>query len=623
MLAYSYLCSRITNEDELMTKKYLMTAAILSCAMTVGVLTACTNNIDNPSDPILGDDSGIVGNWFSDISGMTYAKWNYGKTWQNTEFKADGTGTTRIYYLVGDKAIGCEKIDFTYTASASGELTMTPTDRDVMTAKWQVVGDELHFGDGNDINLSFKKTTSDMAANFDTWSKTEGMIDVPQPAKYTMFVYGNAGGRMDDIIETGFWETTKKFLTDHNNVRVVCMYKYGKDEPDVGNPFKGKYAKPGDIVWFELTDKTDLNTIKESGLQAIGMGEEAKQLKICNPNTMRMFLEFSSLQCPAEDYVMGIWGHGSAFDAMNDVPGKYEIKNPTRGVMADEWVDDEWMDMYEMYDAMKAAGIERFNTLMFHNCYMGNMETLTQARTFADYIFASAHVLSSNGELMTGFVRGLVETGDPVKAGGLMFERCTPVWQNSYADEANHDYANGDYKMIRTDKFEPIIDAAKQLCDRLLELYPTQKEAIDRATKSVYRVEAIRIDEELKYEWEKPFFDIANYAQLLAKETDDVELKNISATLDNAFKEAFVHDRDVNKSKKHLDHYTLSVCLLNHKYYTHDYKTRMPSLGALNNYNEGYEKCDFHKLTGWGNWLDTNEQNLGSNPQKGGGGKLE
>jgi hypothetical protein len=99
--------------------------------------------------------------------------------------------------------------------------------------------------------------------------------------------------------------------------------------------------------------------------------------------------------------------------------------------MTDEWVDGEWMDMYQMHDAMQAAGIKKFNTLMFHNCYMGNMETLTQAYNFADYIFASAHALSSNGELMTEFVRGLVETGDPVKAGGLMFERCTPVWQNS------------------------------------------------------------------------------------------------------------------------------------------------------------------------------------------------
>ena len=598
-------------------KTNLKQLMLLACFMLSFV--ACTN--DSGDNPAKGIDTRIVGNWFSDVSGMTYAKWNYGKTWQNTEFKADGTGSTRIYYTFEDDVIGCEKIDFTYTASANGVLTMNPKDREKMYANWQLVGDELTLGDG-DIDLKFKKTTSDMAAKFDTWSKDDEMIDVPQPAKYTVFVYGNAGGTMDFIIEQGLWERLQQYLTDHNNVRVVCMYKYGKDLPDPDKAFTGKYAAPGDIVWFELTGETDLNTIKESGMQAIGMGEEAKQLKICDPNTMRMFLEFSSLLCPAEDYVMGIWGHGSGFDAMYDVPGKYEVQQAraTRGVMVDEWVDNEWMDMYELNDAMKAAGIEKFNTLMFHNCFMGNIETLTQARSLADYIFASAHILSSGGELMTEFIRGLAETGDAQKAGKLMFERCTPEWQNSYVDVAKNVYANGDYKMIRTDKFEPIIDAAKQLCDRILALYPTQKEAIDRATKSVYRFEPIDAN---KNEFIYPFFDIANYAQLLAKETDDAELKAISAAMDKAFDEAFVCYRDVNNSKEHLDHYTLSICLMSKLFYTFDYMTKVPELKALNNYNEGYEKCDFHKLTGWGNWLKTNEQFLNSNPQKGGGGKLE
>jgi hypothetical protein len=402
------------------------------------------------------------------------------------------------------------------------------------------------------------------------------------------------------------------------------MYKYGKDKSEAGKPFKGKYAQPGDIVWFELNDQTDLDKIKNEGMQAIGMGEQAKQLKICNPNTMRMFLEFSSLQCPAKDYILAIWGHGSGFDAMNDVPGKYQINNQTRGVMTDEWVNDEWMDMYEMYDAMKAAGIDHFNTLMFHNCFMGNIESLTQARPLADYIIASAHVLSSDGRLMTEFVRGLMETGDPEKAGGLMFERSTPEWQNGYLDDEPGKFPNGDYKMIRTDKFQPIIDASKQLCDRLLALYHTQKEAINRATAGVYRVHPIRSDKKgAKFQWEYPFFDIANYAQLLAKETGDAELKGISTAMDKAFQEAFVHYRDINNSKQHLDHYTLSVCLLNYMYYTADYKTFYPTAGFLNNYNEGYEKCDFHKLTGWGNWLNTNQQELVSNPESGGGGSLK
>ena len=599
-------------------------AILLLCGLSV--LTACSSDDNAALAP--GVDSRIVGNWCSDVSGKTYAKWNYGETWQNSEFKADGTGRTRIYYLLGDKVIGIEKINFTYTASADGTLTMSPSDREAMKAKWQLAGDGcLVIGDGDNISLNFTKTTSDMASKFDEWSKTEDIFDVPQPAKHTVFVYGNAGGAMDTYIEYGFWERIKEYLTDHNNVRVICFYKYGKEKDEMGNPFTGKYAEPGDIVWFELTSDTDLNKIKEEGFQAHGIGILAKLLQICNPNTMRLFLECSSLQCPAETYSLAIWGHGSGYDAMNDVPGKYQVEDitpaATRGVIGDEWLNDETMDMYEMYDAVKAAGIDHLNTLYFHNCLMGNIENLTQAREFADYIVASAHVLSSDGQILTEFVRGLVETGDAEKAARLMFERSTPNWQNGYVEEVNDIYYNGDFKMFRMDKFNAIIDASKRLCDRLLALHPTQQEAIDRATLQVYRYHKYPGDKEVNLEYICPFFDIADYAHQLAKETDDAELKAISADMDKAFEEAMVHYRDVSNSQQHLDHYTLSVCLMSRESYIYDYKINRSYLSILNNYNVGYEQCDFHKLTGWGRWLNTNQQELYCNPQQGGGGKLK
>lgn len=598
-------------------KKFFMTfVSVLCCTLAMTMFVACSED-DNSGGVVPGVDSRIVGNWCSKVTGMTYAKWNYGDAWQNTEFKADGTGSTRIYYTVGNDAVGCEKIDFTYTASSTGDLVMTPKDREKMKAKWQVVGDELRLGDGESISLKYEKTPIAMANKFDTWSKDEEMYEVPKPAKYTVFVYGNAGGEMDNVIEFGFWERVKQYLTDHDNVRVVCLYKYGKDEVkgDV-HSFTGKYAEPGDIVWFELTDKTDLNKIREDGMQAIGMGEEAKKLKICDPNTLRMFLEFSSLACPADDYVFAIWGHGSGFDPMSDVPGKYQVLQ-SRGVMTDEWVNDEWMDMYEIYDALQAAGIERLNTLLFHNCFMGNIESLTQARTFADYILASGHMLSSDGILLTEFVRGLVETGNAESAGGLMFERSTPSWQNGYMEDAEPgEFPNGDYKMIRTDKFDDIISAVKDLSDRIIALYPTQKEAIDRASGKVYRYH------KYSYPHVYPFFDIADYAHKLAQETEDIQLASISNAIDDAFEEAFVHYRDVNNSNQHLNHYTLSVCLLDKNYYNYDYKKANPGMNILSNFNEGYEKCDFHKLTGWGNWLKINEKILTTNPQNGSGGQL-
>ena len=596
-------------------------AAFLTFCGLMMTLTACTD--DNPVDTTPEADRVIAGNWYSNVSGKTYAKWNYGETWQNTEFKADGTGSTRIYYTLGDKVAGIEKIDFSYTVSADGVLTMTPSDRDVMKAKWKLVGDELHLSDGDGLSLNFTKTTSDMAAKFDAWSKTEDVSDVPQPAKHTIFVYGNAEGQYDMAIEQGFWEKAKEFLTDHNNVRVICFYKYGKDLPIA--PFSGKYAEPGDIVWFELTGETDLNKIREDGFQAHGLGFLAKLLQLCNPNTMRLFLEFSSLQCPAEDYSLAIWGHGSGFNALDDVPGKYEVIDitpaATRGVMTDEWLDREWMDRYEMYDAVKAAGFDRLNTLFFHNCYMGNMESLTQIRGIADHIVASSHVLSSNGEPLTEFVRGVVDNGNAEDAAGQMFDRIESIWPAQYSEDGKIN--NGDYKMIRTDKLDAIIDASKRLCERIMALYPTRQDAIDRATRQVYRYEMYYNIEGMNTEDISPFFDLADYARQLAKETGDAELKAISEAMDKAFEEAFVHWRDINNSVQHLDHYTLSVCLMSRDAYVYDYKTNHPDANYLNNYKEGYEKCDFHQLTGWGHWLNMNRQVLNSNPQKGGGGKLE
>ena len=614
-------------------RKILMAAAAITLMMTMAVLTACTS--DNDDNPVTGVDGRIVGKWCSDVSGKTFAKWNYGETWQSTEFKADGTGSTRIYYtanvrsseshpssledgrvatdgdVVNDKAVASETIGFTYTASADGMLTMTPKDRDVMTAKWQLVGDELRIDNGDGISLTFKKTDGDMAVKFDTWSK-EDLIPVPQPSKFTVFVYGNAGGTMDIAIEEGFWEQAKAFLTDHNNVRVVCFYKYGKDLPQAS--FSGKYAAPGDIVWFELTNETDLDKIKEEGFQAMGFGDLAIALKLCDPDALKMFIEFSSLVCPAEQYVFSIWGHGTGFSPFTDVPGRYEVsaRQTTRGVIADEWNEHEQLNMYELGDAIHASGIDRLNTLFFHNCMMGNLETLTTVKDCADYICCSAHVLSSNGEVLTEFVRGLVDKGNAEDAMAQMFERNTPIWPNGYKKDGG--LANGDYKMCRTDKFDGILDAAKHLADRLIALYPTQKEAIDRATSKVYRFGPI-IDE-LTF----PFFDIADYAHLLANETGDAEMKTIATEMDNAFKAAFIHYRDVNWCKEHLNHYTLSVCLVHQLYYNYDYKSANPT-AFPNNFDEGYEQSDFHKHTGWGNWLRINEQRLNHNPQSGGGGE--
>ena len=601
-------------------------AATLICGTSV--FNSCSSDNDDNPVPESGASGELVGQWYSDVSGATYAAWTYGKAWQQTELKADGTGVTNIYYLDGDVAVAREHYSFTYTAT-DGLLTMDIAERNTKTtARYAVSEDKLLLMEGEGQTV-MQKMDEAKAKDFDEWNRKDNLVNVPQPARYTVFVYGNAEGIADKVIEYGFWEKIQPLLTDHNNVRVVCFYKYGKDLPEKKKPFTGKYAEPGDIVWFDLNDTTKLENIRNGGLQALGYEKEAQAMKLCDPKTISAFIQISSLVCPAEQYVFSIWGHGNGLNPMNDVPGKYEdpaAASATRGVIADEWNESEELDMYELSTAIRSAGLSRLNTIFFHNCLMGNMETLTELRGLSDYIVASAHLLSSEGELLTEYVRGLLEKGNTEDAVAQMFERVNPVWENSYHESEEQEngqivesWKNGDYKLIRTAKLDSIIDAAKRLADRLVALYPTQKEAIDRATQKVYRF--FRPYEIRKLTFMNPFFDLADYAHLLAKETGDAEVATISADLDKAFSEAFVHYVDVSTNEQHLDHYTLSVCLADNT--TYKLNLKAADSPYLCSFDEGYEQTTFHKLTGWGNWLRTNQHYLWGNPTSNGGGPLK
>ena len=621
-------------------RKQIRLLLMLALPMLLGLASCTSDNDDNPV-PESGASGELVGQWYSDVSGTTYAAWTYGKAWQQTELKADGTGVTNIYYLNGDDAVGREHYSFTYTAT-DGLLTMDIAERNTKTtARYTVSDGKLTMTEG-DHQLAMQKMDDAKAKDFDAWNRKENLVNVPQPARYTVFVYGNAEGIADKVIEYGFWEKIQPLLTDHNNVRVVCFYKYGKDLPEERKPFSGKYADPGDIVWFELTDTTNLEKIRTEGMQALGYEKEAQAMKLCDPKTVSAFIQISSLVCPAEQYVFSIWGHGSGLDPMADVPGKYEdpaAAPATRGVIGDEWNEGEELDMYELSTAIRSAGLNRLNTIFFHNCLMGNMETLTELRGLSDYIVASAHLLVSEGELLTEYVRGLLEKGNTEDAVAQMFQRVNPVWENSYHESEEQEngqivesWNNGDYKLIRTAKLDAIISAAKHLADRLLALYPTQNEAIDSATQKVYRFRTLILDflspnQRSLLTYVSPFVDLADYAHWLAKETGDAEMAAISADLDKAFSEAFVHYADVSTNEQHLDHYTLSVCLTNNTFYTAN-AAELPLVeyfapNHLCNFDQGYEQTTFHKLTGWGNWLRTNQQLVWGNPTSNGGGPLE
>ena len=549
---------------------FLMTMAIM-----VLVFTACTDNVDNPTtNPT--DPKALVGTWVCDLSGKTFSLWNYGKAWNVWTFNSDGTGVCDTYFLAGEEPVAIQHQPFTYTAE-DGKL-VTKMEDGPWDWTYQTADGKLAIGYEGGSVMTFDKADAAQATQFDEWSKV------------------------------------RPYLKDSTKVRVAVLYKYGQNT-------SGEFTDDGDVVWFELNSETDLDRLHEEGMNKLNLHTEAIATKLYDPNTIHQFIEFSSLFCPAEEYIFTVWGHGNGFEPTVDIPGKYhENTDATRGVIGDEWNDGEKLDMYELSQAIKATGRAPLKGIFFHNCLMGNMETLTELRDVAEYIACSAHLLNSDYTVLPAFIRGLIEKDDVEEAFAYMLGDVTPAWQECYSHDEGKS-VNGDFKLLRTSELDGIIDATRRLADRLIALYPTQKEAIDLATTQVYRFNSPFDDVDLS--WASPFFDLQDYADKLAANTGDAELKAIAQDMKQAFGRAILQRADISWSVQHLDHYSLSVCLFHQAFYNFDYT------GAAGNpwnwkcnIGEGYEQCTFHKLTGWGNFLRINTGLPWGNPTSGGGGPI-
>ena len=419
--------------------------------------------------------------------------------------------------------------------------------------------------------------------------------DNPQPdpqsdlADYTMVIYGNVGGRMDNLIE-GIWAETQQLLTD-KRVRVFCVHKYGKEQG-----FAGKYGMPGEVVAFELDKDTKFEEIS-------GQGTVGKDLPLYEPTSLTRVLNWAMEVAPAKEYVLTLFGHGGGFDAAVDYPKSLDEAAPsaraTRGVLYDEWFEGRiGMDMYELTEAIEASDIKHLKAIMFHNCLMGDIQSLTEVQPYADYIFATPFLMTSEDNPMIPYlVKNMRATTDFEKAARQTVIDSKDRMINGFKHEDPADM-NGNMELLKPSELPAIRTATKKLADRLCELYPTQRETIDKATNKAYRFFSRR-----------PYYDLLNYAQVLAQETGDEQLKTIAKELETAFGKAILQQETADMGiRPALKSYSLSVVLLDHDTFN------AQVTNTQHTYRQAYEYSDFHTETQWGQWLDMNQQLPTDNP---------
>lgn len=405
-------------------------------------------------------------------------------------------------------------------------------------------------------------------------------------ARLTIIYYGTIGQDNDNTAED-MWKTAQQMLKEHKDVRMTVCWKYAK--PDY---FGGQYAKPGDLVMFELTDTTDLSKIGENYAQ------NKPDQAMYDEQLLTDYINFAAKKAPAEKYCLWLYGHGAGFDITTDY--EKDLRKPggsqTRGVLYDEWFPvsgnmarSDALNMYELMRGIYYSEIPHFDLILLYDCLMGNLETLYDLNIMADYMITAEHALPMNNIPSTEFLMSLGKNKDLETACREGVNNIPKTW-----DDTHHiifvDW-NGDFKLIKCDEMTKLLEPASALASRLQELYPTMQAQLDTAVVHTYQV----INQ-------LEFYDFADYAHKVAEQTGDPQLQEISQKIDEAFDEMILARREVHGGTYgDLPKFSLSFILKNQESY------EQQTLWGYT-FEEGYQYTNWHLLTDWGKWLKMNQQ---------------
>jgi len=411
-------------------------------------------------------------------------------------------------------------------------------------------------------------------------------------AEYGIILYGNAGGQMDNIIEKGFYDKVAPLLTDPSKVRIGVCYKYGKDNERI--TFNGNYASGGDVVLFELNSKTPLS------YKSLGdnYGVQWSDMAMYDEATLTNVIDHFKQNMPAKKYIFLIYGHGGGWDELNDYVREMPESDASasaslRGVLYDEWTESsgggsDALSMYELRRAVEKSQIPHFEGIFFHNCLMGNMESLGDMYPIADYTISCMHSLASNCESMVSLVKELLKGTDFKTSAINAFE--------DFKDAANvsHEDCNGDFNLLDNKEIPNLFPICKQLSSRLQTIYPDNKTVINNATENDIYVPHPDFF----------FVDLQYYADKMAEVTGDTELKTIATNLKKQMDKTILKSINFYNSpyaKGIKPKFTLSVVAV-------DNATYNGKGGPTHSFKTAYEYCNFHKQTKWGDWLNMVEK---------------
>lgn len=413
-----------------------------------------------------------------------------------------------------------------------------------------------------------------------------GKEDVEEQEKsYTIMMYGCGGGNLDKAmiinIQEALLEGTAGRVKFTGQVKFSARFQdteeFGGTQRFVVGPENG--------LWYSPVQVLD------------------KDLELNDPKNLTDFINWSKQQCPADEYILLLWNHGSAWLPRMDA----------RAIIHDDSNKPNALTLNGLVQGVKDSGT-KMKMIYFDACLMGMAEVLTGVSECADYALCATHVTPNMGGDYNSLIYNLNNYAD--------FETAMAEYGREVIRHWESDGLPLDIKLVDLSKMNPFLEDVKELSGYLADaaritsayrtdinngvaVSPTSNEAIiaanfEKALNSCYL-----------YFWEYdknnvpkyPFYDIHMLSELMAggrSNSYSARFINISSRINRSLKDVIVSEYSTTASSGWK--FSLGVTVVDKEAWTR------------NGYYKTYSGLKFDQQTGWGEWLSINPVAPKGNP---------
>lgn len=327
-----------------------------------------------------------------------------------------------------------------------------------------------------------------------------------EKAKYTVIFYGCAGGSLDDRFD-GELPTLMDAVSD--SVRFYCMFKYSANHLDSISP----RGKAGQAYRFEVTPALDTLNFEKHVVDS----DSSRGMRLMDADVLRNHINMAVRTCPAERYVLVLFGHGSGWCAGNETDN-------LSAMMKDDSYDWEGITMESIREAIASSDIKRVDNIFLFACNRGRIDNYAKLAPVCDYITGCAHPLMAPFGMLSTMVSSLGQTDDIEKDIALGFCKT----EKSVKDFYSLYQENGDIACIRSSRVAEIASFIDSAEIRMREI------GVDSTLREQILANTYRCDRE----W--PLYDVADYLRQCALHTGDDNIRALSEDTDSLFADAFV-----------------------------------------------------------------------------------